>query len=157
MLYSKWFRFFICSPILLVPFLSLWGPFQVHQLSLVSPSPSCSTAFLICCQGPSIYFVHPIVAFYYNKAGWNTYYYYYYYLLIRVFHISVSWWSFTGVRVTASLLKSPGLFSVFCPFSIYYHYHYYYFTSFTNIYRIYTPIFFEWSAMSMWSTKILEK
>ena len=39
-------------------------------------------------------------------------------LLIRVFHISVSWWSFTGVWVAASLLKSPGLFSVFWPFSI---------------------------------------
>ena len=36
----------------------------------------------------------------------------------RVFHISVSWWSFTGVWVTASLLKSPGLSSVFWPFSI---------------------------------------
>ena len=44
--------------------------------------------------------------------------YYYYYLLIRVFHISVSWWFFTGVWVIASLLKSPGLFSVFWPFSI---------------------------------------
>ena len=31
----------------------------------------------------------------------------------RIFHINVSWWSFTGVWVTASLLKSPGLFSVF--------------------------------------------
>ena len=31
----------------------------------------------------------------------------------RVFHISISWWLFTGVWVTASLLKSPGLFSVF--------------------------------------------
>ena len=31
----------------------------------------------------------------------------------RVFHISVSWWFFTGVWVTASLLKSPGLVSVF--------------------------------------------
>ena len=30
----------------------------------------------------------------------------------RVFHISVSWWFFAGVWVTASLLKSPGLFSV---------------------------------------------
>ena len=39
-------------------------------------------------------------------------------LLIKVFHISVSWWSFTGDWVTASLLKSPGLFSVFWPFSI---------------------------------------
>ena len=28
----------------------------------------------------------------------------------RVFHISVSWWSFTGVWVTASLLKSPQVF-----------------------------------------------
>ena len=47
-----------------------------------------------------------------------SYYYYYYFLLIRIFHISVSWWSFTGDWVTASLLKSPGLFSVFWPFSI---------------------------------------
>ena len=43
-------------------------------------------------------------------------YYHYYYLLIRVFHISISWWSFIGDWVTASLLKSPGLFSVFWPF-----------------------------------------
>ena len=34
----------------------------------------------------------------------------------RVFHISVSWWSFTGVWVKASLLQSPGLFSLFWPF-----------------------------------------
>ena len=46
------------------------------------------------------------------------YYYYYYYSLIRAFHISVSRWFFTGVWVTASLLKSPGLFPVFWPFSI---------------------------------------
>ena len=46
------------------------------------------------------------------------YYYYYYYSLIWAFHISVRWWFFTGVWVTASLLKSPGLFSVFWPFSI---------------------------------------
>ena len=36
----------------------------------------------------------------------------------RVFRISVSWWSFTRDWVIASLLKSPGLFSVFWPFSI---------------------------------------
>ena len=36
----------------------------------------------------------------------------------RVFHISISWWFFTGVWVTASLLKSPGLFSVYGQFSI---------------------------------------
>ena len=37
---------------------------------------------------------------------------------LRVFHISVSWWSFTEVWVTASLRKSPGLFSVLWPISI---------------------------------------
>ena len=36
----------------------------------------------------------------------------------RIFHISVSWWFFTGVWVTASLLKSPGLVSGFWPFSV---------------------------------------
>ena len=35
-----------------------------------------------------------------------------------IFRISVSCWFFTGVWVTASLFKSPGLFSVFRPFSI---------------------------------------
>ena len=37
---------------------------------------------------------------------------------LRVFHIGVSWWSFTEVWVTASILKSPGLFSVFWPTSV---------------------------------------
>ena len=36
---------------------------------------------------------------------------------LRVFHIGVSWWLFTGVWVTASLLKSAGLVSGFWPFS----------------------------------------
>ena len=40
---------------------------------------------------------------------------YYYYYSLRVFYTSISWWSFTGVWVTASLLKSTGLFSVFWP------------------------------------------
>ena len=31
----------------------------------------------------------------------------------RIFLTSVSWWAFSGVWVTASRLKSPGLFSVF--------------------------------------------
>ena len=43
---------------------------------------------------------------------------YYYYTLIRAFHISVSRWFFTGIWVTASLLKSLELFLVFWPFSI---------------------------------------
>ena len=43
---------------------------------------------------------------------------FFYYSLIRAFHISVSRWFFAVVWVTASLLKSPGLFLVFWPFSI---------------------------------------
>ena len=39
-------------------------------------------------------------------------------LFIIVFHISISWWSFTGDWVTVNLLQSPGLFSVFWPFSV---------------------------------------
>ena len=39
-------------------------------------------------------------------------------LLIRAFHTSISWWSFTGDWVTESFHKSPGLFSVFWPSSI---------------------------------------
>ena len=37
-------------------------------------------------------------------------------LLFYSFHISVSWWFFTGVWVRASLLMSPGLISGFWPF-----------------------------------------
>ena len=59
------------------------------------------------------YFVH--FDYYYH---YYYYYYYYYYSLIRTFHISDSRWFFTGVRVTASLLKSSGLFLVFWPFSV---------------------------------------
>ena len=43
------------------------------------------------------------------------YYYYYYNNTFWVFHTSMSWWSFTEVWATASLLRSPGLFSVFWP------------------------------------------
>ena len=48
----------------------------------------------------------------------TSFHYYYYCIFLESFHISFSWWSFTGVWVTASLLKSSGLFSVFLPFSI---------------------------------------
>ena len=53
-----------------------------------------------------------------NNNNNNNNNYYYYYLLIRVFHISVSWWSFTGDWVTASFLKSPGFFTESWPFLI---------------------------------------
>ena len=52
----------------------------------------------------------------------SVYYYYYYYccwyLLLESFSYQFNWWSSSGVWVTASLLKSPGLFLVFWPFSI---------------------------------------
>ena len=35
-----------------------------------------------------------------------------FYYFLWVFHASISWWSFTGVCVTASLLRSSGLFLV---------------------------------------------
>ena len=41
----------------------------------------------------------------------------YYYSLIWAFHTSVSRWFLTGVWVTSSLLKSPGLYLVFWAFS----------------------------------------
>ena len=44
--------------------------------------------------------------------------YYYYFTPLKVFNPDISWWIFTGVWETASLLKTPGLFSVFWPFSI---------------------------------------
>ena len=49
---SGWFWFF-WFPILLVSFPYIRRPFQVHQLQLVSPSPSCFTAFLVRWQHPS--------------------------------------------------------------------------------------------------------
>ena len=44
--------------------------------------------------------------------------FYYDHYSFRVFQISISWWYFTGDWVTASLLKSPAIFSVFWPSSI---------------------------------------
>ena len=41
----------------------------------------------------------------------------YFIIIILAFHISDSRWFFTEIWVTASLLKSPGLFSVFWQFS----------------------------------------
>ena len=69
-----------------------------------------TSADTLCIHGKSISrFVGP-----YCMLLWS----YYYNSLIRAFHISVRRWSFTGVWVTASLLKCPGLFLVFWPFLI---------------------------------------
>ena len=52
-----------------------------------------------------------------SKYLGSVYYYYHYYYhhftLLRVFPIRMGRWSSTGVWVTVSFLKSPGLFSVF--------------------------------------------
>ena len=47
MLLSRWSPFFFRLSILPILFLNLLGPFQVHLLPLVSPSPVCHTAFLV--------------------------------------------------------------------------------------------------------------
>ena len=101
-----WSLFVFKFPTLPVLSLSLWGLFQVLQIQLVSPSPPSSTAFLVLWQGPSTCLLFCFL--------WLFFFIY----SLRVFHISVSWWSFTGVWVTASLLRSPGLFSILWLFSI---------------------------------------
>ena len=92
---QPWMVFLIPSPPVLVPI--LWWLYKVLQLQLVSPSLSCFTSC-------------------FSFLARSTYFIIIYSL--RVFHISFSWWSFTGGWVTASRLKSPGFFSVFWPFSI---------------------------------------
>ena len=75
--------------------------------------PSFSTEFSVPGQRRVTYPSFHIYYYYY----YYYYCYYYYYSLITAFHISVSEWFFTGVWVTASLLRCPGLFLVFWPFS----------------------------------------
>ena len=55
---------------------------------------------------------------YYTIFLFFYFFIFFYFLPFRVFHISVSWLFFPGDWVIASLLKSPGFFSVFRPFSI---------------------------------------
>ena len=54
MLLSGWFQFFLWFPIPQVFLPSLLGPFQLYLLQLVSWSHSCSTAFLVLWQVPSL-------------------------------------------------------------------------------------------------------
>ena len=83
---------------------SLWRCFllileEIHYLSLVLPF--VATYRSSCVRFHLFIIIIIIIIYFFN-----------------VFHISVSWWSFTGVWVTASLLVSPGLSSIFWPFSI---------------------------------------
>ena len=112
-LWLVFFRAFLCSLLVVVSKL-LW--------ILASPLPSsfletyCLFISSLVCKALCV-----VVSFFFlwyfcwssSLVHFNTYY-----LLIRIFHISVSWWSFTCDWLTANLLKSPGLFSVFWPFSI---------------------------------------
>ena len=71
----------------------------------------------IYCDSRQILF-YPVGLLYYSCIK-------YYFYSLRVFHISVCWVSFTGVRMTTSLPKSTGLSSVFwwslqcCGFGLY--------------------------------------
>ena len=94
-----------------------WGR-RIHQLHLVDMficpfldynqcshnywhGSSCKVLLFQCLfLGLGIYLFYHIL--------WLIYYY-----SLQAFHTSVNWLSFTGVWVTASLLKSPGLSSVF--------------------------------------------
>ena len=136
----------------------LWGPFQAHQLQLVSLSPSCSTDFfssLAWSKNFSIFSLSLVftlssaemvkticiskslgnICVKFTKTDFSTYTIFRYFKFqsfalftddhfpqpcrLSFFHsiwilfISFSWWYFTWVWVTASLLRSPGLFSVF--------------------------------------------
>ena len=93
---------------------------------LVSPSLSCSIVFFLSPLARSRYLSLFSLSLRFSMCSAGraqssirqVLIYYYYYSLIRAFHISVSRWFFTGAWVTASLLKSPGLFLVFWSFSI---------------------------------------
>ena len=109
----------------LLSILTVFNNAVVWMVSTRSPTSQSSRSFnnplVTVPKAPipiSIIFTFMFHSFFNSLARSRYYYYYYCYLLIWVFHISVSWWSFTGVWVTASLLKFPGLSSVFWPFSI---------------------------------------
>ena len=70
------------------------------------------------CQGLSIcFFSFSLIFTLWSTGTANSIMRHYYFTLLRVSHTSVSWWFFTAVRVTASLLKFVELFSVFWPIS----------------------------------------
>ena len=99
--------------------------FRVHRLQSVLPSTSCSIPLLVVWKGPSTYlsfrFLYFIFTLRSTRTTKSTIQQVAFIIIIiysfRVFHISISWWFFTGVWVTASLLKSPGLVSGFWQFS----------------------------------------
>ena len=112
----------ICRTFVKMTMILLWIPsflscFSWHFCSflgllqcLAQLSSSCSVISYVLWQG-SYYQLYSYYPYYY-------YFYYYYLSLLRDFHTSISWLFLPGVWVSTSLLKSPGLFSVFWPISI---------------------------------------
>ena len=97
-MWSTWFRFFLIFSNSPVFFTSFIKPFQAYQLQIVSQSPSCHKSFLARFQSSCICLSFCFICNF---------------IPLKVFHSTVSWRSFTGAWVKASLLKSIGLFSVF--------------------------------------------
>ena len=91
---------------------------MVSTRALISKSSSsCTNSLVTVPRAPITTGI--IVAFmlhgFFNSLARYYYYYYYYYFLYAFFPTSVSWWSFTGVWVTASLFWFPWFFLVFWP------------------------------------------
>ena len=119
MLWFWWSWFTLPFQTLLGPLPNLWRLFQVHQLQLVLPAPSCSTAFLVLWLGPNT-FCFLWLSLWSIGMVKSTIWQLFFFLLIiiiictllRVFHTYISWWFLTGVWVTT------GLFSIFWSISI---------------------------------------
>ena len=124
---------------IVISFLVLWSIFLSSSLVYLRKGPSIYSfdevpagefwLELFSCS-PEIFFLNLVLHFHMfdgvSLQGTQVFvgfifserYYYYYFSLVRAFYISVSRWFFTGVWVTANLLKSPRLFLVFWPFSV---------------------------------------
>ena len=86
--------------------IALWFLFSIYCLfSYLSGEIFWSYWNILLCLKNRVHFLHQRI-------------HYHYFTLLRVFHTKVGWWLFAGVWVTASLLISPGLFSIFWPIVI---------------------------------------
>ena len=99
MLWSVWSRFFFWFPIPPVFFRILWRLFQMHQLQLASPTPSCFSVFFVLWQDPSIRLSFRFLLF--SQRCPLDYYYYYYLLYDIILAKSFSW----GPRKLSAILK----------------------------------------------------
>ena len=79
----------------------MWSLYEMFMVTFASHFKGFNGSLEISCEGPGLS----------DKFMNNQIYIIIY--CSRIFLISVSWWSFTGVWVTASLLKFPGFFSMF--------------------------------------------